>query len=271
MEERTFMIPGKDFYLDTFCENGRLLNHLSMTLSQMAVSLILLLFTKSAQSYMDKYQEQGQLVEPYLEATVSPLMLIIRSKTLELEAKPDEVVDIIKPICTIIYTLVTVCGYKAVIKFFPHHVSDLELAVSLLEKCHTMTSVSSLRQESTGEMEAQCVTLLWLSILVLVPFDFSSADTSIANYKSFCGDDLAPLVLKILGFCKDYLRTAGPMCRISGLLLSKPFTRPDMGKAFKSFFEWTHEVLSFEEDNLVNNFCLLGVMEALAAIFKTAS
>ncbi|KAK3220711.1 hypothetical protein Dsin_014681 [Dipteronia sinensis] len=38
-----------------------------------------------------------------------------------------------------------VCGYKAVIKFFPHQVSDFELAVSLLEKCHgDMNSASNM-------------------------------------------------------------------------------------------------------------------------------
>ncbi|XP_022574223.2 tubulin-folding cofactor D-like [Brassica napus] len=223
------------------------------------------------QSIMDKYQEQGQLVEPYLESIVSPLMLIIRSKASELDSRSDEILEIIKPICIIIYTLVTVCGYKSVIKFFPHQVSDLELAVLLLEKCHTTSSGSSLRQESTGEMEAKCVTLLWLSILVLVPFDISSVDTSIAEDESFGVGDIAPLVLKILGFCKDYLCSSGPMRRISGLLLSKLLTRPDMGKAFTSFVEWTDEVLSSKEDSVVNHFRLLGVMEALAAIFKTAS
>uniref|UniRef100_A0A1J3H4V5 Tubulin-folding cofactor D n=1 Tax=Noccaea caerulescens TaxID=107243 RepID=A0A1J3H4V5_NOCCA len=242
--------------LDVIVSNGRVVDPSSV---------------QKIQSIMDKYQEQGQLVEPYLESIVSPLMLIVRSKTAGLDARSHEILEIIKPICIIIYTLVTVCGYKAIIKFFPHQVSDLELAVSLLEKCHSTTSVSSLRQESTGEMEAKCVTLLWLSILVLVPFDISSVDTSIANDKSFGVDDLAPLVLKILSFCKDYLCNAGPMRRISGLLLSKLLTRPDMGKAFTSFVEWTHEVLSSKEDSVVNHFRLLGVMEALAAIFKTAS
>ncbi|CAH2063338.1 unnamed protein product [Thlaspi arvense] len=242
--------------LDDIVSNGRVVDPSSV---------------QKIQSIMDKYQEQGQLVEPYLESIVSPLMLIIRSKTAELDARSHEILETIKPICIIIYTLVTVCGYKAIIKFFPHQVSDLELAVSLLEKCHSTASVSSLRQESTGEMEAKCVTLLWLSILVLVPFDISSVDTSIANDKSFGADDLAPLVLKILGFCKDYLCNSGPMRRISGLLLSKLLTRPDMGKAFTSFVEWTHEVLSSKEDSVLNHFRLLGVMEALAAIFKTAS
>lgn len=69
-------------------------------------------------SIMDKYQQQGELLEPYLESIVSPLMQIIRTRTIELGFESDEILEIIKPICIIIYTLVTVCGYKAVIKFF---------------------------------------------------------------------------------------------------------------------------------------------------------
>lgn len=187
---------------------------------------------------MNKYQEQGQLLEPYLESMVSPLMFIIRSKTIELGIDSDEILLIIKPISIIIYSLVTVSGYKSVIKFFPHQVSDLELAVALLEKCHNTPSVTSLREESKGEMETQCVMLLWLSILVLVPFDISSVDTSIANSSgSIIGEDeLAPLVLRIIGLSRDYLSNAGPMRTMAGLVLSKLLTRPDMTKALSRSF-----------------------------------
>lgn len=222
-------------------------------------------------SIMDKYQQEGQLLEPYLESIVCPLMFIIRSKMVDLRPESDEILEVVKPLSIIIYTLVTVCGYKAVIKFFPHQVSDLELAVSLLEKCHTTNSTSSLRQESTGEMEAKCVVLLWLSILVLVPFDISSVDTSIAQTNLLKGDEPPPLVLRILEFCKDYLSSAGPMRTISGLLLSRLLTRPDMMRAFTSFIGWTHEVLSSSSDNVLDHFRLLGSVEALAAIFKAGS
>ncbi|PPD83230.1 hypothetical protein GOBAR_DD19843 [Gossypium barbadense] len=223
-------------------------------------------------SIMDKYQEQGQLLEPYLESMISPLMFIIRSKTIELGIDSDEILQIIKPISIIIYSLVTVSGYKAVIKFFPHQVSDLELAVSLLEKCHNTSSVTSVRQESTGEMEAKCVMLLWLSILVLVPFDISSVDTSIVNSSGSIGvDEVAPLVLRIIGFSKDYLSNAGPMRTMAGLVLSKLLTRPDMPKALSSFIEWTQEVLSSTADDVVSHFQLIGAVEALAAIFKAGS
>ncbi|PKI70409.1 hypothetical protein CRG98_009184 [Punica granatum] len=222
-------------------------------------------------SIMDKYQEQGQLLEPYLESIISPLMFIVRSRTIELGVSSDEIIEIIKPICIVIYSLVTVCGYKAVTKFFPHQVSDLELAVSLLEKCHDVNSVTSLRQESTGEMEAKCVMLLWLSILVLVPFDISSVDTSIA-YNNDLGElEPPPLVLRIIGFCKDYLSNAGPMRTMAGLLLSRLLTRPDMPKAFIRFIDWTHEVLSSPKEDVIGHFQLIGVVESLAAIFKAGS
>ncbi|GFY92637.1 ARM repeat superfamily protein [Actinidia rufa] len=220
---------------------------------------------------LDKYQQEGQLLEPYLESIISPLMFIIRSRTIELGTDSNELLEVIKPICIIIYTLVTVCGYKTVTKFFPHQVSDLELAVSLLERCHVANSVTSLRQESTGEMEAKCVMLLWLSILVLVPFDISSVDSSIVYGNNLGEDEPPPLVLRILGFCKDYLSNAGPMRTIAGLLLSRLLTRPDMLKAFISFTGWTHEILSSVTEDVTSHVQLLGAVEALAAIFKAGS
>ncbi|KAL4562818.1 hypothetical protein LXL04_026849 [Taraxacum kok-saghyz] len=222
-------------------------------------------------SIVDKYQEQGQLLEPYLETIISPLMLIVRSKTLEQGVKSNDLLEVIKPLCIIVYSLVTVCGYKAVIRFFPHQVSDLEPAVSLLEKCHGTTTGTTLRQESTGEMETKCVILLWLSILVLVPFDISSVDTSIANTHSVNANEPPPLVSRILEISKEYLSNAGPMQTIAGLLLSKLLTRPDMLPAYTSFIEWTHGVLSSATEDVIHHFRLLGAVSSLAAIFKSGS
>lgn len=224
---------------------------------------------KKARSIMDKYQEQGQLLEPHLESMVSPLMLIVRTKAIESGIDTGDILEVIKPLCIIIYTLVTVCGYKTVLKFFPHQVSDLELAVSLLEKCHGATAaLSSIRQESTGEMETKCTMLLWLSILVLIPFDLSSVDTALAEAGSSVKDAPPPLVERMIAVCKDYLSSPGPMRKFSGLLLSRLLTRPDMRPALKSFIEWAHEALSTSMDGTANIFLVPGIAEAMAASFK---
>ncbi|XP_064945169.1 tubulin-folding cofactor D-like isoform X2 [Musa acuminata AAA Group] len=226
---------------------------------------------RKIRSIMDKYQEQGQLLEPYLESIITPLMSIVRSKAMQLRDSSDEALEIIKPLCIIIYSLVTVCGYKSVVKFFPHQVSDLELAVDLLEMCHQTTSATSLRQESTGEMETKCVVLLWLYILVLIPFDILSVDTSAVNIDNMCGSEPSPLVMRILEISKDYLSSAGPMRRMAGLLLARLLTRPDMTIAFSRFTEWAHEVLLSVTEDVVDHFKLLGFVEALSSIFKGKS
>jgi len=191
---------------------------------------------KKAQSIMDKYQEQGQLLEPHLESIVSPLMHIVCTKSIESGIESRDILEVIKPMCIIIYTLVTVCGYKTVLKFFPHQVSDLELVVSLLEKCHAVTTVlSAIRQESTGKMETKCTMLLWLSILVLIPFDLSLVGTTLAEARSSVEDAPPPLVERMIVVYKDYLSNPGPMRNIAGLLLSQLLTRLDMKHALNSF------------------------------------
>ena len=117
-------------------------------------------------------------------------------------------------------------------KFFPHQASHLELAVSLLQICHDeIEQTSILREESTGQWETKCCLLLWLSMLVLIPFDIASIDTTLANSNSTIQNDEIPLVKKILALCKDYLASPGPMREMAGVLLSRLLTRPDMQPA----------------------------------------
>lgn len=178
---------------------------------------------------MEKYQEQGQLLEPHLESMVCPLMEILRKQALG-----DTLNDAVKKVCSIIYTLVTVCGYKTVVKFFPHQVSDLELAVALLQSCHgEVEETSVLREESTGQWETKCCLLLWLSILVLIPFDIASVDTSCTEMNLTVAREVPPLVEKVVTLCKDYLASPGPMREMAGVLLSRLLTRPDMRMALR--------------------------------------
>jgi hypothetical protein len=153
---------------------------------------------------------------------------------LQKEVAENPRMDVVKKVCSIIHTLVTVCGYKTVFKFFPNQASHLELAVSLLQVCHDeIEQTSILREESTGQWETKCCLLLWLSMLVLIPFDIASVDTALADSGSMIQNDEIPLVKKILALCKDYLASPGPMREMAGVLLSRLLTRPDMQAALQ--------------------------------------
>lgn len=222
---------------------------------------------KKAQLIMEKYQEQGQLLEPHLESMVCPLMEIINKQALGDTGIPR--MEVVRKVCSIIHTLVTVCGYKTVVKFFPHHASDLELAVALLESCHgEVEETSILREESTGQWETKCCLLLWLSILVLIPFDIASVDTSLAETNLTVSSAVPPLVDKILTLCKDYLASPGPMREMAGVLLSRLLTRPDMRIALRSFMTWSQGAILAALENSAGVFLAPGVMGAVAAIFK---
>lgn len=231
---------------------------------------------KKAQVTVEKYQEQSQLLEPFLESIVTPVMDLVRATVIEANGNKlgKSHLQVVKKLCTLIHTLMAVCSYKIVIKFFPHQVADLELAVGLLEQCEEEVIVGSiLKEESTGEWETKCCLLLWLSILVLIPFDLASVDTSLAGsrvaYAWVAADDEPPpLVQKMIQICTAHLENSGPTREMAGVLLSRLLTRPDMRGALRRFMAWTHDSLAAPLDGMAGVFLVPGVVMAIAAIFK---
>ncbi|KAJ7541816.1 hypothetical protein O6H91_10G078100 [Diphasiastrum complanatum] len=226
--------------------------------------------SKNAQSIIAKYQEQSHLLEPHLEDIILPLTSILETATAKVRDASDLDMDFVKRICMIIHTLVTVCGYKTVVKFLPHQAHNLEITVAILERCHQEFKVSSIsKEERTGEWETECTLLLWLSILVLIPFDMTSVDTSLSE-SSFSEkhEPVSPLVERIIQICKDYLSSPGPVREMAGVLLSRLLTRPDMSDNLLSFVNWTQLMLASTQDTPTGVFLVPGVLGTLAAIFK---
>lgn len=98
---------------------------------------------------LDPFQDSPQL----LDSRLQNMMTKLTSDYLEtLEDWP----------CEIIYTLCKVRGAKVVSRFFPS-------SASLLEKLST-----ELEKSTGGTWERRYVLLLWLSILILIPFNLNS-------------------------------------------------------------------------------------------------
>jgi hypothetical protein len=82
---------------------------------------------------LTKYQEQPQLLDGHLEGIVQPLAVLLRSTALSSTAQDT---GSVQDICRLLHVLISVRGYKTVVRFFPHEASDLErvLQVGLMQK-----------------------------------------------------------------------------------------------------------------------------------------
>ena len=160
---------------------------------------------------IERYQEQSGLLDPILEKIVSPLMsfllkFAINCSKIKNYAIPVQVAHIFE----VVYTLSKVRGYKAVTKYMPHEAADLEYCLELL---------SARITADTSQWYATYVLQLWMSILVLVPFDMKAIDT---NNK---------LTKTIIAHCMEGLLAAGKCREGAAIMLAKYITRPDIVKA----------------------------------------
>lgn len=75
---------------------------------------------------------------------------------------------------------------------------------------------SSGDSSSIALWEAQAVLLLWLSILVLIPFDLVILDSEVTSDSSKAAAQLAytPLAGRIMRLCQAYLQHPGAHCHV---------------------------------------------------------
>lgn len=160
------------------------------------------------------------------------------------------------------YLICKTRGYKHVVKLFPHEVSDLEPALRLLlsqdraehryvtslslfrarwcvwHKCVfpqalTLRHVFGRHASTCSTWETRYVLLLWLSILVIVPFDLRTVDSSLADLapattQEADEDDAVPrsaLIESIIAAGKGYLEEPGAVRDAAAVCLSRFLTR----------------------------------------------
>jgi hypothetical protein len=134
----------------------------------------------------------------------------------------------------LIYAICKTRGYKVVIKHFPHEVADLEPALHCL-LCQDVT-----RHDI---WETRFVLLLWLSILVLVPFDLRTVDSHVITSGS--GYAAKGIINRIIQVCKSFLPDPGAVRDAAALCLARLLTRPDLDTLhLQAFCDWAARALS---------------------------
>lgn len=90
----------------------------------------------------------------------------------------------VKALFLVLCQLCKVRGYKTVVKLFPHEVSDMEMVVELLHFQETPELETTRPQKPTDTTnwntqywQVPYILVLWLSIIVLVPFDLTTIDS----------------------------------------------------------------------------------------------
>ena len=183
---------------------------------------------------VERYQEFGQLLDPHLEGWIAPLASVLRA-----QARAGDAADmvLVQRVSRVLHTFATVRGYKTVVKFFPHEARDLEPVVGLLVKSRDARLAASTLEEADElgtAWETRATLILWLSILVLIPFDLVTVDSAVED--AAAAAEAPPVVMRILRLCQDeYLSDPGIVRDRAAYLLARLLTRPDMPVALANF------------------------------------
>ncbi len=214
---------------------------------------------------LDGYLELPIVLDPHLESMMEKL--IPRARELLITCSPQMSADdgaaypfqvykhpTFHCICCAIYQLCRVHGYKHIRKLLPHEASDLEPVLFTLQ-CQDHSDSST--------WENCYVLLLWLSMLVLVPFDIGTIDSSATS----------TLTCTVVHLCRSTLSDAGLTREAAAVCLGSLLTRPDMNTTpLEDFIRWCTEVLDVEghqQDSAAQlTFKKSGILLALAYIFK---
>ncbi|BES95374.1 beta-tubulin cofactor D [Nesidiocoris tenuis] len=190
---------------------------------------------------VDQYKEQPHLLDPYLEEIVSKIIKIATAS----DVSDDKMHQAFK-----YFRLVTnVRGFKLILQYLPHAAADMEPVVALLEKQNSADNET---------WETRYSLLLWLCIIVKIPFHLSRLDdTDIDPSKT--------ITQRLVNICHQYLMV-GDKCRdICAYLCSQFFTRADVKESMlPGFLTWLTERISDRESGWKR----FGPLYAVAAILK---
>jgi hypothetical protein len=160
-------------------------------------------------------------------------------------------------LCRYIYLLCKTRKYKNIVKFFPHEVGDVE------------PTLHALARQDSGDhssWETRYVLLMWMSILVLIPFNLATVDSAIVS-----SDPAKSLVGRIAAVCRFYLSDPGAVRDAGAICLAKLLSRPDMDHGeLQRFFTWATYTVQEKATASASSaaFALTGVLTALVEVAK---
>ncbi|KAH6895618.1 tubulin folding cofactor D C terminal-domain-containing protein [Thelonectria olida] len=234
---------------------------------------------------LDPFQELPQLLDPYLpkwipklaEAFLKHLQTRHRGKTLSSRSKL--LVSVEFAICKILYTFCKIRGEKVIVRFLNVETKYLELLLLAIEESEQpSTDEHSLTKWS---WEERYVVLLWLSHLLLAPFDLSTIssvdlqDVAAPDIQGFTWPENLPgITVRMIPLAIKYLGTPGKERDAAKAMLVRMATRRDMQQlgVLESLVHWSLASLKPQKDSPPQTaYFYLGVLSFLAGVLRSSS
>lgn len=201
-------------------------------------------YTWSEKAYDDyrdvvsTYQEQPHLLNPHLPKFVETLLNYVRNE-LPLSER-------FHVAFKYLYQLSKVRTYKVLLKFLPHEVADLDFVLNALE----LQDVTE-----TERWETRYMLLLWLSILVLNPFEMARFDSRAQDHDA-AFESKSDRIFKL---CKLNTQHNDTCAKVAAYLTANFLIRIDIvGKYVPIYIDW------IQSDETVS----LGKLAAISNILK---
>ncbi|EHL02883.1 putative Tubulin-specific chaperone D [Glarea lozoyensis 74030] len=244
--------------------------------------------TDSLVAVLEQFQEQPQLLDPYLQKIVPPLAeafiqcLQYPPTSLESSAISHLLTPLSAAICRLLYTFCKIRGEKVIVRFLSTETKHLELLLSAIEG-GIYVDDSSEAAKRAWTWEERYATLLWLSQLLLAPFDLESISSA-----SFGEDELGEVLSgsevawpantptvsqRVISLAFRHLSSSGREREAAKLLLVRIALRPDMQKIgiLDVLVQWATKALSDTSQTLQPVHRYIGILSFLAGLLSSST
>lgn len=177
---------------------------------------------------LSRYQELPHLLNPHLPALIEKLLEFIRTK--------DAPATLFHAAFKYLYQITKVRTYKVILKFLPHEVTDLDFVLNALEQ-------QDIADKNVWE--TRYMLIIWLSILVLNPFELSRFDAFVGN-DGGGGDSSVEKPLtkmdRIYKLCQLNTDNSDTCSNVAAFLTAKFLIRLDIkDKYLPKYLDWVRE------------------------------
>lgn len=213
------------------------------------------------------YQEQSYLLDPHLERMIAPTIGVLQKSTRDsakggsnIESTVSQQNDQTASAAHLLYLYTKIRGYKTITRYFPHEVSDVIPTTKALLPC-LLAEVGDQGSVVLKSWHLRYVLLLWLSLVVMIPFDLSKFDVGAQSTST--ADD-------IVRICQHFLSSSGRERDAAAIVLGKLFQRRDASQThLPTFIQWSQSHLSTA--SRPSALLATGILQTLCEILKTAS